>query len=51
MALLLAHLSDTNAEAVMRRIKVGKVEMKRVIQHKRLLATLPGTQSVFLMCS
>jgi hypothetical protein len=42
MALLLAHLSDTDAEAVMRRIKVGKVEMKRVLQAHFLKCTLPS---------
>jgi hypothetical protein len=40
MALLLAHLSDTDAEAVMRRIKVGKVEMKRVLQAHILESSL-----------
>ena len=42
LAVLLAHLPAADAEAAMRRLKVSKPEMKRVLQHMRLLGRLPN---------
>jgi len=42
LALLLAHLPAADAEAAMRRLKVSKPEIKRALQHMRLLGRLPN---------
>jgi hypothetical protein len=34
-------VGEAEADAAMRRLKMGKTELKRVLQHKRLLAQLP----------
>ena len=34
-------VGEAEADAAMRRLKMGKTELKRVQQHKRLLAQLP----------